>query len=234
LWIFNPLDIQDDELRPCVFFVHGGGWGGKPESLAAQCVYLQRRGINAVSINIRAPSGDLTPADTLRDARLAYRWIVRHGKQHHIDVDKIVVSGGSAGGHLSLALATIALEDDPVIEHLPSGFVLFNPVIDLVDGWSGGRKKCQAKGIDPKSFSPAHHLRAGLPPVLVLSGSEDKLIPPKLIRAFQKRMTDAGNRSRFVEYPGADHAFFNYGREQNRYFQWTMWEFEAFLESLGF
>jgi arylsulfatase A len=234
LWIFNPLDIQDDELRPCVFFVHGGGWGGRPEALAPQCVYLQRRGINAVSIHFRAPRGELTPADTLRDARLAYRWIVEHGHEHHIDVDKLVVSGGSAGGHLSLALATIALDDDPVIEHLPSGFVLFNPVIDLVDGWSNGRKKCEAAGIDPRSFSPAHHVRGGLPPVLVLSGSEDTLITPQLIREFEQRMKAAGNHSRFVEYPGAGHGFFNYGREQNQYFQWTMWQFEAFLNDVGF
>ncbi len=81
---------------------------------------------------------------------MAYRWIIEHGDQHHIDVDKIVVSGGSAGGHLSLALSTIALDDDPLIEHQPKGFVLFNPVIDLVDGWSGGRKKCEAKGIAPQ------------------------------------------------------------------------------------
>lgn len=233
LWIFNPLEIQDDELRPCVFFIHGGGWGGRPEALAAQCLYLQRRGINAVSIHFRAPRGELTPADTLRDARMAYRWIVEHGHEHHIDVDKLVVSGGSAGGHLSLALATIALDDDPVIEHLPAGFVLFNPVIDLVDGWSNGRKKCQAADIDPRSFSPAHHVRPGLPPVLVLSGSEDGLITPDQIRAFGQRMKTAGNRSEFVEYPGAGHGFFNYGREGNKFFQWTMWRFERFLDEIG-
>jgi acetyl esterase/lipase len=112
-----------------------------------------------VSTHFRAARVNLTPADTLRDARMAYRWIIQHGREQHIDVNEIVVSGGSAGGHLSLALSTIALDDDPVIEHAPEGFILFNPVIDLVDGWSGGRKKCEAS---------------------------------------------------------------NYGREQNRYFQWTM------------
>ena len=112
--------------------------------------------------------------------------------------------------------------------------MLFNPVIDLVDGWSGGRKKCEAKGIAPKDFSPAHHVRPGLPPVLVLSGSEDRLISPKLIRAFQDRMKAAGNQTEFVEYPGAGHGFFNYGRDDNQYFQWTMWEFERFLKGVGF
>lgn len=233
LWIFNPLDMQPDELRPCVVFIHGGGWGGKPESLAAQAVYLQRMGVNTISIHFRAPTKNLTPADTLRDARKAYRWIVEHGHEHHIDVQRLVVSGGSAGGHLSLALATLPLSDDPVIDHMPQGMVLFNPVIDLVDGWQAGQAKCENAGISPRSFSPAHFVRPQLPPILIQSGSDDPLITPAQIRAFQGRMEDVGQSCQFVEYAGAGHGFFNYGREDNQYFQWTMWEFEAFLRGLG-
>ena len=66
--------------------------------------------------------------------------------------------------------------------------------------------------------------------MLILSGSEDSLIPPKLIRDFQKRLTAVGGKSRFIEYPEAGHGFFNYGRERNQYFQWTMWELEKFLQ----
>ncbi|MGI9472832.1 MAG: sulfatase-like hydrolase/transferase [Rubripirellula sp.] len=233
LWIFNPLDLQPEETRPCVFFIHGGGWGGRPESLAAQCLYIQRHGINAVSIHFRAPKGDLTPADTLSDAKQAYRWIIQHAEEHHIDPNKVFVSGGSAGGHLSLALSTIATEGDEVVSPTPAGFVLFNPVIDLVEGWSSGRKKCEAGGIDPQRFSPAHQVKTGLPPILILSGGKDALIPPALIRKFQTRLEDVGGTSKFIEYPEAGHGFFNYGREENRYFQWTMWEFEKFLEAHG-
>lgn len=230
MWIFNPLDaVAEEDLRPCVFFIHGGSWGGHPRMLAAQSAWLQGRGYSTVSIHFRPPTNGRTPYDTLKDARAAYRWIIRNGRQHHIAPDKIVVSGGSAGGHLSLALSTIELDDDPVIEQLPKGYVLLNPVIDLVDGWSGGRNKCKQAGIDPLSFSPAHHVRPGLPPTLILSGSDDNLITPDQIKGFQQRMQDAGNRCEFIEYPGAGHGFFNYGRERNKYFQWTMWAFEDFL-----
>lgn len=238
LWIFKPLSVVGNEQRPCVFLVHGGSWGGTPQALAAQAVYLQRLGYTSVVIHFRPPTKGksaakqadvVTPHDTLRDARNAYRWVVAHGSKHNIDIDKIFVSGGSAGGHLSLALPTIALSDDPVIEKMPAGFVLFNPVVDLVDGWSGGRNRCKAFGIDPRSFSPAHHVKAGLPPVLVLSGSKDGLITPAQLESLGNRMHQLGNAYRFVNYDGAEHGFFNYGRHKNRYFHWTMWQFENFL-----
>lgn len=231
LWIFNPLDIAAGEKRPCVFFIHGGGWGGKPELLAPQCVYLQRRGFNAVSIHFRSPGNGLTPRDTLDDARKAYRWILEHADEHHIDKNLIFISGGSAGGHLSLALRTIEFDSAGPDSPEAAGLILFNPVIDLVNGWSGGRKKCLQAKIEPRDFSPAHHVRAGLPPMLILSGSRDSLIPPSLIREFQKRLAAVGGQSKFIEYPDAGHGFFNYGREENQYFQWTMWEVENFLQS---
>ena len=229
LWLFKPLDLQPEEKRPCVVFVHGGGWGGKPSSLAPQAVYLQRRGFITASIHFRAPKGELTPHDTLRDARQAYRWIVKHAAEHQIDIDRLFLSGGSAGGHLSLAMCNIPLKDDPVIEHKPRGLMLFNPVIDLVDGWSGGRKKCKAAGIDARSFSPAHHIVKGLPPVLVMSGGKDQLITPKQLDRFRSAMKEAGNTCDVTIYPEAGHGFFNYGFDGNRYFQPTMWQVDDFL-----
>ena len=233
LWHFRPLDLAADETRPCVFFIHGGGWGGRPEALAAQCLYLQRRGIHTVSIHFRPPTGNRTPKDTLRDAKLAYRWLVDHAEELQIDTSKIFVSGGSAGGHLSLALSTLTADGESLVSPTPAGFILFNPVIDLVEGWTGGRKKCEAKGIEPADFSPAHHVRTGLPPMLILSGGKDELITPSMIRKFQDRLEAVGGESLFVEYPEAGHGFFNYGREENRYFQWTMWQFETFLQKHG-
>jgi len=232
LRVYTPLDIQPDERRPCVFFIHGGGWGGHPRMLAPQAAWLQRRGYVVVNIHFRSPRKPLTPHDTLRDARAAYRWTMDHAEQLQIDPQRVVVSGGSAGGHLSLALLTIGLKDDPVISRPPRGLVLFNPAIDLVDGWAGGRKKCEQAKIDPRSLSPAHHVRPDLPPTLVLSGERDSVIPPALVHQFVKRMEAAGNECRFVEYPDAGHGFFNYGRENNVYFQWTMWAFEDFLQDV--
>jgi acetyl esterase len=237
LWIFTPDHLKEAELRPCVFFIHGGGWGGDPYYFAPQSIHLSRLGIVCVSIHFR--NAKETPKNCLADCLSAYRWVKANGRQHHIDPEKIVVSGGSAGGHLALAMLTIPgcdnPKDDKSIPIDPKGLVLFNPVIDLVEGWGAGREKCKQAGVNPEDFSPAHHMRPGLPETLILSGSKDGLIPPRLIHQYIERTGKQGNVCRFVEYPGADHSFFNHGKDGRvDYFFQTMKETEGFLTKLGY
>lgn len=227
-WFFQPLDILPEETRPCVFFIHGGGWGGKPASLAPQSVYLQRRGFNTVSVHFRAPNKGLTPADTLRDVHAAYRFICERADELQIDKSRIFLSGGSAGGHLSLGLLTIDV-GEPTLPIEPAGLLLFNPVIDLVDGWENGRKRCEKAGITPSEFSPAHLVRPKMPPVFIMSGSKDALISVEQLESFKQRTEALGNRCELSIYPDCEHAFFNFGRSENQYFLQTMWECERFL-----
>jgi acetyl esterase len=236
LWIFRPADVKEDELRPCVFFIHGGGWGGSPESLAPQSLYLARRGVVCVSIHFNGPKP--SPKGCLADSLSAYRWVKQNGKKYNIDPDRIVVSGGSAGGHLSLAMVTIPgcdhPDDDLSIPIDPKALILFNPAIDLVDGWGGGAKKCEKAGIDPSAFSPARFVKSGLPETLILSGGKDRLVPLTMVNTFMEQMKQHGNKCSFVEYPDAGHSFFNYGKEDNVYFHQTMDEVEKFLCKLGY
>lgn len=237
LWIFKPGDLKAGETRPCVFFIHGGGWGGSAYYFAPQCVYLSRLGVVCVTIHFRGPNP--TPKVCLSDALSAYRWVKTNGKKHNIDPDKIVVSGGSAGGHLSLAMVSLSGFDNPEDNNSipidPKALVLFNPAIDLVEGWSGGRNRCLKAKINPEGFSPAHNVKPGVPETLILSGEKDGVITPAMIRKFMERMEKHGNKSTFVEYPGAGHSFFNYGKGgSNDYFFKTMKEVEKFLVKLGY
>lgn len=236
LWIFRPDDLKRDELRPCIFFIHGGGWGGDPETLAPQCISLKRLGMVGVTIHFRRPGP--SPKDCLADCLSAYRWIRENGRKYNIDPDRIVVSGGSAGGHLALAMVTISgcdhPDDDLSIPIDPKALILFNPAIDLVDGWQGGREKCKKGGVDPTEFSPAHHVKPGLPETLVLSGENDHVITPDQIGEFMKRMKACGNTCSVVLYPDAKHGWFNYGRGDNSAFHETMAEVEKFLTRLSY
>lgn len=246
IWIYQPEGLKSDELRPCILYIHGGGWGGIPDMFAPQCLYFARRGMVAATIHFRGPKepkGKGSPKTCLADARSAYRWIKENGKGYNIDPDRIVVSGGSAGGHLSLGLVTLGMEgidndgDNLETPIDPKALILYNPAFDLVDGWKGGQKKCVSAGMDPASFSPAHFVKPGLPDTLILSGSKDTIITPKMIHDFVGRMEVHGNKAEFVEYEGAGHSFYNYHKQKRfgePFFIATCEEVERFLAERGF
>lgn len=242
LWVFRPEGMRKDELKPCVMFIHGGSWGGNAPMFAPQCLYLSRIGIIGVTVEFRCynDKAGISPKTCLADCLSAYRWLRKNGKELGIDTDKILLSGESAGGHLSLSMLTLEgyadPSDDKSIPIDPKALILFDPAIDLVDGWKGGQERLKPFNIAPETFSPAHHVRPGMPETLVISGSLDGVIPPDLIRAFVKRMEEKGNKAAFIEYPGMGHAVFNYGFTGvgSEYFLKGMKHVEDFLQKIGY
>jgi dipeptidyl aminopeptidase/acylaminoacyl peptidase len=118
---------------------------------------------------------------------------------------------------------------------------LFNPALVLapVDGenplpedkvstWH------ERMGVDPRELSPYHHVKAGVPPTIIFHGKGDTTVPYKTAERFTAAMKKAGNRCELVGYEGQPHGFFNYGRNQNRYFEATLISLDKFLVSLGY
>ena len=241
-WLFRPEGMSKDELKPCVMFIHGGSWSGNAPMFAPQCLYLSRIGIIGVTVEFRRYNDKtgISPKDCLADCLSAYRWLRKNGASLGIDTNKIILSGESAGGHLSLSMLTLEgyddSSDDKSIPIDPKALILFDPAIDLIDGWKGGQERLKPFNIDPKTFSPAHYVRTGMPETLVISGSNDGVIPPDLIRAFVKRMEEKGNKATFIEYPGLGHAVFNYGFNGvgSEYFLKGMGHVEELLRKLGY
>ncbi|MFH4968322.1 alpha/beta hydrolase fold domain-containing protein [Gaetbulibacter sp. M240] len=105
----NKLDFWKAESKtptPLVFYIHGGGWGGgSKESNNGPYLSLLKKGISYVSINYRlARNGNVLPC-SLHDAARALQFVRSKAKEWNIDPDRIIASGGSAGGCSSLWLA---------------------------------------------------------------------------------------------------------------------------------
>ena len=85
--------------------------------------------------------------------------------------------GGSAGGHVAAAVATVpglnAPGDDLSVSCLPDALVLFNPVYDNGPGGFGYPKLKDRY----REISPMHNLREGMPPTIVFLGDQDKIDP---------------------------------------------------------
>ena len=100
------------ERRPAVLQIHGGGWviGDKREQGIPLLKYLARRGWVGFNANYRLSPGATYP-DHLVDLKAALVWIREHADTYGIDPDFVVVTGGSAGGHLTALMALTA--NDP-------------------------------------------------------------------------------------------------------------------------
>jgi acetyl esterase/lipase len=209
---------------PTVLFFHGGGYrlaSKKENSVLSLLPYIQM-GWTAINVEYRPTNVALAPA-AVEDARCAVRWAVQNAKEYNVDVNKIIVTGQSAGGHLALmaGLAPASAGFDrncPAAEPLKVAAVVnwygitdYTPLVDDMSRtyavtWIGNQPnyKQVAAQVSPVTYAS----RAGLPPVISIHGDADPTVPyeqaPKLIDALKK----AGGQAELVTIPGGRHGGF--------------------------
>ncbi len=230
--------------RPAIVFFFGGGWNaGSPGQFEQQCRHLASRGMVAITADYRVASRhQVKPTACVADAKSAIRWVRANATRLGIDPRRIAAGGGSAGGHLAAAVATLPDFDEPAedkkISSVPNALVLFNPALVLaemegltLEGF-GTRVPEERMGTAPKNLSPAHHVKKGAPPTIIFHGKADTTVPYATAEAFTRVMQAAGNRCELVGYEGQPHGFFNHGRKGGKYAE-TLAASDAFLVSLG-
>ncbi len=240
--IFEPAGKATAGLkRPAIVFFFGGGWNaGSPKQFERHCRYFAARGMVAITADYRVASrhGVMVNA-CVADAKSCLRWVRQNAERLGIDPDRIVASGGSAGGHLAAAVATLpgfeTMGEDLAISEAPNALVLFNPALVLAPTPGVDLKGFEARltaerfGCEPEEISPIHHVRAALPPTLILHGRADTTVPFITAEAFTAAMKKAGNRCELVGYAGQPHGFFNKAKYDE-----TGAEADRFLVSLGY
>lgn len=243
LYVFKPEGHQATDRRPAIVFFFGGGWtNGSPAQFEQQCRYLASRGMVAITADYRVASRHKVKAvECVKDAKSAVRWVRSHAQELGVDPEKIVASGGSAGGHLAACTGVLTTFDEPTedqaISSRPNALVLFNPAVSFAPPKAEPARKeaanlAERTGVPPEEISPAHHVVKGLPPTQILIGTKDFLIEGN--HEFESKMKAAGNRCELVLYDGREHGFFNYGRGDNRDFLATTTAMDRFLASLGY
>ena len=234
LHVFNPEGHSKDQSRPAIVFFFGGGWvSGSPGQFYSHCEYLSARGIVAISAEYRVKSRhQTTPIECVKDGKSAIRWVKKNAAQLGVDPTKVLAGGGSAGGHVAAATATLSKfdedTDDLSISPVPAALVLFNPVYDnSPKGWNNRTVAAYWQDI-----SPAHNLSKDTPPVITFFGTNDSCLSVPQIKAFDEKAKALGVNSQLHLYEGQKHGFFNYGR--NEHFEITLLEADKFLSSLGY
>ncbi len=212
LHVHYPPNWQADDTRPAIVFFFGGGWNsGSVKQFEPQANHLASRGMVAVRADYRVKSRHrVTPDACVEDAKSAIRWVRQHAGELGIDPERIVASGGSAGGHIAACTVTTpgleAEGEDVEASSQPNSMVLFNPVLQFT-GYESLMVRIDGDEKLGRAISPTLHVNKETPPTLILFGDKDRLY--KHGKDYVAAAEKVGATAQLYVAEGQGHGFFN-------------------------
>jgi acetyl esterase/lipase len=216
---------KGDQSFPLVVWIHGGAWlSGIKEWDNVK--YLVRHGYAIASIDYRFSTEAPFPAQ-IQDCNTALNFILAHATNYGINPRQFVVGGGSAGGHLALLLGLARGERnfgaDPSVKPLAildffgpvdfnrtkddlkainseKGLAVFNDAVGKLLGVPVDQPSDQAK-----LASPIRYVSATNPPVLILHGGQDDLVPVAQSRRLHEALDRVGVKNQLIMVDVAGH-----------------------------
>ena len=229
--------------NPTLVYIHGGGWtnGTKEASALTFLPYLEM-GYTVVNVEYRLADVARAPA-AVEDCRCALRWVYRNAERFNFDLDRLVVTGNSAGGHLSLTTgilpesagfdracpgdrrrtwSTGGTSTDELAVAAIINWYGVGDVLDMLHGPPGisGSFTVAWFGSAPnrddiaKQVSPLTYMRQGLPPVLTIHGDADPIVPYSQGVQLHEALDEVGVPNKLITIAGGRHGGFT--REENR------------------
>jgi acetyl esterase len=243
--VFTPKGAKQ---LPIIVIIHGGGWVTNDENVMRGLARELTRGGKFVvaSIDYRwagKADGDATNntmANLIEDVFGAVAHIMEHAKEYGGDASRILLTGDSAGGHLSASGSLLVdkigdrgfgktagvFEFKPT--YLPKGKSAADvrkemlaaikaaaPSYGVFDGpWLNHYSENPAANETwQAAISPARHIPKATDravPQYLTRGTRDPLIQDEMCKSFMEALVNAGQRVEYVQVGGAQHAFFDW------------------------
>ena len=203
--------------HPVLFFVHGGSWKDYDKELFAPVAMKLLPEEMVVVIPDYTLHPDAAYEQMAGEVAAALSWTLERINEYGGDPARVIVAGHSAGAHLA-GLAVMDPRFLAVYGHSQAeicGFVGMSGVYDVqaeYDYWlaqgSFPRVIVEVMGGEDnfRQASPIHHLRPGLPPVLLIHGENDETVPLSIATGFHAALQSVGVATELEVYPGLGHA----------------------------
>ena len=231
--VIGPL--ADQPARPVLLYIHGGGWiAGSKERMFLHFIPYLEMGMAIVNVGYRLGGVALAPA-AVEDARCALRWLYANGESYGLDTTKIVVSGHSAGGHLSLTTGMLEANSgldrlcpvrepvtgpaDGTLPEMPVAAIVnwygITDVADLVTGPNAKQYAMAWMGNLPDwrtiadRVSPMNLIHDRLPPILTIHGDADTIVPYAHATRLHAALRTQGATERLHTVPAGGHGRFS-------------------------
>lgn len=227
------VDIFLPEKVKCkngiILFIHGGGWHDGDKTIHyPDAEYFSDRGYICATMNYRFVSDDLSVFNELDDITSALKSIKEKCAEYGFNIEKVILSGGSAGGHLSLLYAYTRILEAPL---KPVAVCVYCPPVtfgepDFLMGIYDEFKewkfwllsKCCAFNVSENTLlnpdsqealmkiSPISYVSKESIPTAVFYGKSDELIPVWHIEKFLNLLKEKGVKYDALLYENSGHA----------------------------
>ncbi|AKG34852.1 prolyl oligopeptidase family serine peptidase [Paenibacillus durus] len=234
----DPMDALfnregNKETYPLIIYLQGCGWGWSEQDIFAfvpQLAEFAKQGYVVATVQYRGSGKALFPGQ-LHDVKAAVRFLKANASQYNIDPERVGVWGDSSGAHLALLLGlTEGIEEfDGDREYLqesskvqaivdwfgPTDFLSMSQYPSVFDHDSPHSPESKLVGgaiqehkDKARKASPSQYVRPDAPPILMMHGDRDDVVPFEQSLDFFKTMKQAGNDITLYKITGGGHIGF--------------------------
>ena len=203
-----------------------GGWRSNPDDFKPMMgkAFL-RRGYSMFAVSHLSQPKATIP-EIYDDVTRAVRHIREHADEYGVDPGQLGVIGASAGGHLSLMIATRGKETTGKPDGLVRAVAIFFPVTDVLNPGKPSKKEKDGRpskkfrklfGIDPddidawnrvgRELSPINHVHADTPPVLIIHGDADDVVSIRQSEWYIEAAEKHGATAKLIRKRGKGHGW---------------------------